>query len=93
MAVMLGFVKEEELFEVGTLGSLGCHGLADQVVVPLQGVVVHLEGLEFEALEIDGLALEVDELPIGGGHFPQLTQLEVRVNVDQLQVLLGVQQD
>jgi hypothetical protein len=63
------------------------------LVVPLQGVVVHLEGLEFEALKIDGLALEVDELPIGCGHFPQLTQLEVRVNVDQLQVVLRVQQD
>jgi len=55
--------------------------------------VVHLEGLEFEALKIDGLALEVDELPIGCGHFPQLTQLEVRVDVDQLQVVLRVQQD
>jgi hypothetical protein len=55
--------------------------------------VVHLEGLEFEALEIDGLALEVNELSIGGCYFPQLTQLEVRVNVDQLQVVLRVQQD
>ena len=90
---MVCFVNEEELFEVGTLGSLGCHGLADQVVVPLQGVVIHLEGLEFEALEVDGLALEVNELPISGCHFPQLTQLEVRVNVDQLQVVLRVQQD
>jgi hypothetical protein len=89
---MLRFVHEEKLFKVGSLGSFGCHGLADQVVVPLQGVVIHLEGLEFEALEVDGLALEVNELPISGCHFPQLTQLEVRVNVDQLQVLLGVQQ-
>ena len=59
----------------------------------MQGVVIHLEGLEFEALEVDGLTLKVNELPIGGGHFPQLTQLEVRVNVDQLQVVLRVQQD
>ena len=89
-AVMLRFFQEEELFKVGMLGSLGGDGLADQVVIPLQGVVSDLKRLEFEALEVDRLPLEVQELPIGGRHFPQLTELEVRVKVDQLQVVLGV---
>ena len=61
--------------------------MADQMVVSLQGIVVHLEGLEFEALEVDGLALEVDELPIGGCHFLQLAELEVRFHVYQLQMV------
>ena len=67
--------------------------MADQVVVPLQRVVGHLKRLEFEALEVDGLTLEVQELSIGGRHFPQLAELEVCVKIGQRQVVLGVQKD